>query len=126
MTDKEFKRLTRAQLIEVIYQLQLHQDELEAENERLSKALEDKRIMLDDAGNVAQAVLEIHGVMQSAQNAAEHYLQEMKARADEEYQQIINRAKEEAAAIVCGVQQTADTAEHTEKISGCDTEVFSY
>ena len=59
MTDKEFKRLTRAQLIEVIYQLQLNQDELEAENERLSKALEDKRIMLDDAGNVAQAVLEI-------------------------------------------------------------------
>ena len=113
MTDKEFKRLTRAQLIEVIYQLQLNQDELEAENERLSKALEDKRIMLDDAGNVAQAVLEIHGVMQSAQNAAEHYLQEMKARADEEYQQIINRAKEEAAAIVCGVQQTAYIAEHT-------------
>ena len=39
MTDKEFKRLTRAQLIEVIYQLQLNQDELEAENERDSAAI---------------------------------------------------------------------------------------
>ena len=29
MTDKEFKRLTRAQLIEIIYQLQLNQDELD-------------------------------------------------------------------------------------------------
>ena len=56
MTDKEFKRLTRAQLIEIIYRLQLNQDELAAENERLSKALEDRRILLDNAGDVADTV----------------------------------------------------------------------
>ena len=41
MTDKEFKRLSRAQLIDIIYELQLKQEELAAENERLSKALAD-------------------------------------------------------------------------------------
>ena len=37
MTDKEFKRLSRAQLIEVIYQLQLQIDSLTEQNEKLEK-----------------------------------------------------------------------------------------
>ena len=35
MTDKEFKRLSRAELIDIIYQLQLKQDELIADNRAL-------------------------------------------------------------------------------------------
>ena len=107
MTDKEVKRLTRSQLIEIIYQLQLKEEELTADNERLSKALEDKRILLDNAGNIAQAALEIHNVMQAAQDAATHYLDEMKARANDEYQQIIKEANERAEAIIASARQKA-------------------
>ena len=46
MTDKEFKRLNRAQLIDIIYQLQLKHDELTAENENLTQALADKRLRI--------------------------------------------------------------------------------
>ena len=46
MTDKEFKRLSRAQLIDIIYQFQLEQEELAAENEKLKKALEGKELVL--------------------------------------------------------------------------------
>ena len=35
MTDKEFKRLSRAQLIDVIYQLQLQADELNRQKQKL-------------------------------------------------------------------------------------------
>ena len=35
MTDKEFKRLSRSQLIDIIYQLQLKQEELTADREKL-------------------------------------------------------------------------------------------
>ena len=41
MTDKEFKRLSRSQLIEIIYQLQLKQEELIADNEKLASELAD-------------------------------------------------------------------------------------
>ena len=41
MKDSEFKKLNRAQLIDIIYQLQLQQEELIKENEKLSKALEE-------------------------------------------------------------------------------------
>ena len=107
MTDKEFKRLSRAQLIDIIYQLQLKQEELTAENEKLTEELADKRLLVNKAGNIAEAALEIHNVMQSAQAAAEHYMEEIKLRCEEAYQQALKKAKEDAAGIIAKAQQDA-------------------
>ena len=108
MTDKEFKRLSRSQLIEIIYQLQLKQEELAAENEKLSKALEDRRLLVSEAGNIAEASLRIHNVMQAAQAAAELYLEEIRLRGDEAYQQTLTKANEEAASILAKARQEAE------------------
>jgi cell division septum initiation protein DivIVA len=108
MTDKEFKRLSRSQLIDIIYQLQLKQEELTADNEKLSKALADKRLRVSKVGNIAEAALEIHNVMQSAQDAADHYLEEIKIRINREYQRILKEAKEKAADIIEKAQEEAD------------------
>ena len=108
MTDKEFKRLSRSQLIDIIYQLQLKQEELVAENEMLSKALDDKRLRMSKAGNIAEAALEIHNVMQTAQDAAAHYLEERKIRINHECQQILKTAVNKAAAIIKKAHQKAD------------------
>ena len=108
MTDKEFRRLSRSQLIDIIYQLQLNQEELAVENEQLSEALADKRLRVSKAGNIAEAALEIHNVMQAAQDAATHYLEEMKIMANNEYQQILEEAKNKAAAIIEKAKQVAD------------------
>ena len=127
MTDKEVKRLTRSQLIEIIYQLQLKQDELTAENEKLSKALEDRRILINKTGDLAQAVLEIHNVMQAAQDAATHYLEEMQTRVDEAHEQLIKEAREEADAIISEARQQAEeiAAQTKNEISHCDTDICS-
>lgn len=109
MTDKEFKRLSRFQLIDIIYQLQLKQEELIADNEALTKALDDKRIQVCKAGNIAEAALEIHNVMQAAQDAASHYLEEMQIRIDQEYQRILQKANDNAAAILEKAKQEAKT-----------------
>ena len=108
MTDREFKRLSRAQLIDIIYQLQLKQEELTADNEKLSEELADKRLRVSKAGNIAEAALEIHNVMQAAQAAAEHYSEEMRIRADQEYQRLLKEAQEKAAEIIEKAQQEAD------------------
>ena len=107
MTDKEFKRLSRSQLIEIIYQLQLKQEELTAENEKLREELNDKRIRLDKAGNVAEAALEIHNVMQAAQEAADHYVEEVKIRAGNECHRILKEANEKASEIIGKAKQEA-------------------
>ena len=123
MTDKEFKRLSRSQLIEIIYQLQLKQEELTAENEKLSKALADKRILLSEAGNIAEAALEMHNVMQAAQDAAAHYLEEIRLRCDEVYQQTLKKANEDAAAILTKAQQKAE--EMIQKANNTDSDYDS-
>ena len=109
MTDKEFKRLSRAQLIEIIYQLQLQIDKLNEEKQALENELEDKRLRLQSAGNIAEAALEINDCFRSAQNAAEQYLKEIKAireETDTERQRILKEAKAEAEAIIAGAKNT--------------------
>lgn len=103
MTDKEFKRLSRSQLIEIIYQLQLREDELMAENHKLKEALEDKRLRIEQAGSIAEAAIAVNDVIQSAQNAAEQYLKEielMHEEVEKERERIVKRTQDEAAAII--------------------------
>lgn len=108
MTDKEFKRLSRSELIEIIYQLQLKQEELAADNEKLEKALADRRLRVNKAGNIAEAALELHDVMQSAQDAADHYVEETKTRVDIERRRIVKDARDKAEVIVAKARQEAD------------------
>lgn len=111
MTDKEFKQLSRAQLIDIIYQLQLHIDQLTEQNNSLEKALEDKRLRIDSAGNIAEAALEINDCFRSAQNAAEQYLSEIKAMREEteaERKRILAAARAEAEKIIAGAQKKPD------------------
>ena len=103
MTDKEFKRLNRAQLIDVIYQFQLQVDELTEQNRKLEEELADRRLRLSNIGNIADAALEINDCFRSAQNAAEQYLNEIKALregVEGERQEILKQARAEAAAII--------------------------
>lgn len=109
MTDKEFKRLGRAQLIDIIYQFQLQVDKLTEENRDLERELADKRIRLSNAGNIAEAALEINNCFRSAQNAAEQYLNEIKAIREEteaERQRILSQARAAAEAIVADAKKT--------------------
>ena len=127
MTDKEFQKLNRSQLIDIIYELQLKQEELTAENKKLSEELADKRIRMSKAGNIAEAALEIHNVLQSAQDAAMHYLQEVQSRIDEEYIKIINKAKEEADDIIAKAHKEAnEMVRQTESDSFRNSTEFKY
>jgi cell division septum initiation protein DivIVA len=111
MTDKEFKRLTRSQLIDIIYQFQLQVDKLTEQNQELERELADKRLRLSHAGNIADAALEINDCFRSAQNAAEQYLNEIKAIREEteaERQRILAQAQAEAATIIEGAKKTQD------------------
>lgn len=110
MTDKEFKRLSRAQLIDIIYQLQLQIDELTEQKKLLKKALDDKRIRIKNTGNLAEAALEINDCFRSAQKAAEQYLneiKEMRAETERQRQKIINSACAEAISIISAAKKSA-------------------
>ena len=58
---------------------------------------------MEQAGNIAEAVLGIHNVMQTAQDAAQQYMDEIRAMRDETREQCdqqLQQAQEEGAAII--------------------------
>jgi cell division septum initiation protein DivIVA len=108
MTDKEFKRLNRSQLIDIIYQLQLKQEELVAENNQLRDQLADKRLRMRQVGNIAEAALEINHVMEAAQSAAEQYIEEilqLRKETETVCRRMLEEARKKADAMVGDARQ---------------------
>ena len=121
MTDKEFKRLSRPQLIEVIYQFQIKLDELTAENALLKSELDDKHLHLARAGNIAEAALEVNKVMEAAQKAASQYLDEIKvlySQIDNECDQLRLNAQKDAEKML-----TAANAKAAETVAAARKQV---
>ena len=88
ITDKEFRKLGRADLIEIIYQYQKREQQLLAENQELCRKLEDKQIQIGELGSIAEASLALNGVFEAAQAAADQYLLNVQSAADEYLKQV--------------------------------------
>lgn len=78
MEQKELKRMTRSELIEVIYELELQNQQLQEELDAANERLKDRTIMIDEAGSIAEAALKINHVFESVQNAVDDYVNNMK------------------------------------------------
>lgn len=103
MTDKEFKKLNRAELIEIIYQLQLKQNELEETNRQLKEQMNNIDIRISQAGSIADAAISINGVFEAAQKAADQYLQGIcasKPDLEDRYNRMIADAEQKADEII--------------------------
>ena len=74
MTDKELKRLSRTELLELLLEQTRERERLEQRLEEAERQLADRQIRLEKAGDIAHAALEINGVMEAAQAAARQYL----------------------------------------------------
>ena len=80
MTDKELRRLKRDDLLQILINQQRSLDEYAVVVEDYEKQLNERRISLEESGNVAEAALKLNGVFEAAQKAADQYLEETKAR----------------------------------------------
>lgn len=83
MTEKELRRLSRGELLEMLI------GQME-ENQLLKQQLKDARIQLDNrqiaietSGSIAEAALKLNGVFQAAEEAAQQYIENIKRKAEE-------------------------------------------
>ena len=79
MTDKEFKRLKRSELIEIIYEYQKREQALQARVDQLQAQLEERNLKIRDAGSIAEATAALTGIFEAAQKTAEAYLEHVRA-----------------------------------------------
>lgn len=126
MTQKELRRLSRVELLDILYEQQRQLEQNQAETERLRQALNDRQLKITEAGSIAEAAVRVSGVFEAAQAAADQYLASVKAAsagmaeqtdrtqqqceaqlraAEEKADEIIRSAQEEADRLLAGAQE---------------------
>ncbi len=82
MTDKELRKLNRAELLELLILQTKQLDELELERNALKKELERRRLDIAESGTLAEAALRLNDVFRNADKAVQEYVEQAKSRAD--------------------------------------------
>ncbi|MBR6557402.1 MAG: hypothetical protein IKT70_00160 [Clostridia bacterium] len=103
MINKELKRLSRRELVDIIYQLKKNEQRMQEEIESLKNELQDKRIRVSAAGSIADAAMAVTNVFSDAQMAADLYLREislMKENAQKECAKKIEDAEKKVKEIL--------------------------
>ena len=80
MTDQELRKLSRKDLLELLISLGRERDELLAELEKAKSILQTRQIKIEQAGSLAEAALQLNGVFEAAQAAAQQYLDNIRQR----------------------------------------------
>ena len=78
MNEKDFRKLKRLELYEIMLAQAEEIDDLRAQLAAAKKELEDKRIDIQQSGSIAEASLKLTKVFEEAQKAADLYLSNIK------------------------------------------------
>lgn len=104
MTEKELKRLNRYQLLDLLVMQTERADKLQKQVEDLEKRLKDREINLSNLGSVAEAAMQMTGVFEASQQAADLYLETAQKRA----RALLLHARRRADSIIAEAEKKAD------------------
>lgn len=103
------RKLTRAQLLELLVMESREKEQLEKELAEARNALEDRRLRVERAGSIAEAALSVNGIFERAQETADQYLENIRTlREETEAECARMRADTEAA---CAKMRTETESE---------------
>lgn len=83
MTDRELRRLSRAELLEMLIAQIEENEQLNQKLQEAQAALADRKIAIDQAGTLAEAALQLNGVFEAADQAARQYLENIRCMGQE-------------------------------------------
>lgn len=87
MTEKQLKKLSRRELLEMLVLQTRKVEQLEKQLEEANRKLNDKMIVIENSGSLADAVMQLNGVFEAAQAACEQYVDVVRRRMHAEEQQ---------------------------------------
>lgn len=83
MDEKQMRKLSRYQLLELLIMQTERADALEKQVAELEERLNEKEVKISALGSIAEASLQLSGVFEAAQKAANIYLDNAMRKADE-------------------------------------------
>lgn len=78
MTDRELQKLKRVELLQLLVEQSRELDALRRELEETKKQLADRELHMQEAGSIAEASMQLNGVFEAAQRAADQYLESIR------------------------------------------------
>ena len=111
MTGKELKKLSRTELLEMLLQQVEENERLRDELDQANARLEERALVMERSGSMAEAAMRLNGVFDQAQRAADDYLKGIRlANAEPEaYARTVReQAQKEADAIIAEAQRRSD------------------
>ena len=72
---QNLKKLSRAELLEMLIAEEKRIDQLEQELEEAREALKDRAIKIETSGSIAEAALKLSGIFEAAQTAVDQYVE---------------------------------------------------
>ena len=112
MSEKQFRKMKKKELIDLVLEQANENDRLNDEIALLKRKLKDKQICIDNAGTIAEAAFEMNGVLAAAEAAAKQYLDNVKVLAERQEAELLVREKAIAAKCVAHEQATMERCNH--------------
>jgi hypothetical protein len=79
MTEKQMRKLSRAELLELLLEQTQELEQVRAERDSALEQLAQREILLSNAGSIAQAALQLNHVFEAAEAAGQQYVDSLKA-----------------------------------------------
>lgn len=83
MTERELKKLSRLELLELLLAEMKENERLSKELEEARAALDEQRIIIENSGSLAEAALRLSGIFEAADKAAKLYLSNLDGKSEE-------------------------------------------
>lgn len=83
MKQPDLRNLSRGELLEIMIQQSEELEALRKENEEYRQRLQEKTIVLDEAGSIAEAALKVSGIFDAAHQASAQYLKSIEVLASQ-------------------------------------------
>lgn len=79
MAERKLKSMSRKELVEIIYYLQKNEQELNAHIAELEEKLNQRTVIMENSGSIAEAVVGLNQLFAVAQKTADDYLASVRA-----------------------------------------------
>ena len=78
MENNELKKLNRRELLEMLYEQSRRMDDQQSEIDRLNAQLENRTLIMNNAGSIADAAIQLSEIFDVAQKTADVYVDSVK------------------------------------------------
>ena len=78
MTERDLRKLSRTDLLELLLQQSREMEQLQKELNEAKLQLSQRELVMNQAGSIAEAALQLNGVFSAAENACAQYLESIR------------------------------------------------